>query len=113
MHRPEYGVSGGTNIFHRGNHNPVPVHNYLSGTGKSHVYRGPGWYVPLDNSWVSYAQYRAVPEEARKVAILFESEDSWVEYQRARDLPVKPSGTLYILFLHQGTYLSNHQARFI
>ncbi|XP_033761395.1 uncharacterized protein LOC117343171 [Pecten maximus] len=92
MHRVEYATSGGTNLKERGPYNPTPAENYLSGTGKSHVYRGPGYYIPLNNSWIQYHEYRALPPKTKRDAVLFESEDAWVEYQRKRDTAPKPSG---------------------
>ncbi|KAK3092549.1 hypothetical protein FSP39_004270 [Pinctada imbricata] len=92
MHRPEYGTSAGTNLFLRGPYNSTPLHNYLSGDGKSHVFRGPGYYVPSENRWMHYHEYRSLPRETRRDAILFESEDDWVKFQRKRDAQTNPGG---------------------
>lgn len=92
MYRAEFGTSGGTNIRERGPYNTIPFYNYLSGTGKSHAYRGPGYYVPSENRWMAFHEYRSLPRETKRDAILFESEDDWVTFQRKRDSEHPPSG---------------------
>ncbi|KAK7109990.1 uncharacterized protein [Littorina saxatilis] len=87
-----YGTSKGVYLNRRGNFNHVPIHNYLSGDGKSHVYYGPAYYVPSERSWISYAEYHSLPRESRRDAILMESEDQWREFQAKRDSVHQPSG---------------------
>ena len=72
----------------------VPAHNYLSGTGKSHVFYGPAYYVPSENRWITQEKYRSLPRETRRDAILFESEDDWVAWKIKNDKPHPPSGKL-------------------
>ncbi|KAK3591972.1 hypothetical protein CHS0354_031480 [Potamilus streckersoni] len=92
MAKPEYSTGLGTNLAARGPRNMVPLHNYLSGDGKSHVYKGPGYYVPSERRWISYDMVRALPRETRRDAILFESEDEWRTWQGRRDKPHSSSG---------------------
>lgn len=80
MYRPEYGTSAGTNVRLRGPYNATPVNNYLAGDGKSHVYMGPAYYVPSENRWIKFHEYRSIPRETRRDAILMESEEQWVAY---------------------------------
>ncbi|XP_076461083.1 uncharacterized protein LOC143293754 [Babylonia areolata] len=87
-----YGTSKGVFLNRRGYFNHVPVHNYLSGDGKSHVYMGPGYYVPSERAWLTFAEYRSLPRETRRDAILMESEDQWREFQLKRDKVHQPSG---------------------
>lgn len=92
MYRPEYGTSAGTNVRLRGPYNATPVNNYLAGDGKSHVYMGPAYYVPSENRWIKFHEYRSIPRETRRDAILMESEEQWVAYQRKRDKATQPGG---------------------
>ena len=92
MYRPEYGTSAGTNVRLRGPHNSTPLNNYLAGDGKSHVYRGPAYYVPSENRWIRFHEYRSLPRETKRDAILMESEEQWVAYQRKRDRETQPGG---------------------
>lgn len=92
MYRPEYGTSAGTNVRLRGPYNSTPVNNYLAGDGKSHVYMGPAYYVPSENRWIKFHEYRSLPRETRRDAILMESEEQWVAYQRKRDKATQPGG---------------------
>lgn len=92
MYRPEYGTSAGTNVRLRGPYNSTPVNNYLAGDGKSHVYMGPAYYVPSENRWIKFHEYRSIPRETRRDAILMESEEQWVAYQRKRDKATQPGG---------------------
>lgn len=87
MHRTEYATSGGTNLKERGPTNAVPIHNYLSGDGKSHAYRGMAHYVPSELAWISKDQFRALPRETKRDAINIQSEDQWVAFMRNRDTP--------------------------
>jgi len=76
--------------------------NYLSGTGKSHVWpAGPGWYVPSERRFISYHDHRSLPgtrrseptdgnyitlpNDRRADQREFQSEDSWREWQGKRD----------------------------
>ena len=88
----EYSSSLGTNLFDRGPRNMVPKHNYPSGTGKSHVFYGPAYYVPSENRWITHESFRSLPRETRRDAILFESEDDWVAWKIKNDKPHQPSG---------------------
>ena len=72
----------------------VPVHNYLDGTGKSHVFYGAAYYVPSENRWITQEKYKNLPREARRDAILFDSEDEWVAWKIKNDKPHQPSGTV-------------------
>ena len=92
MYRPEYGTSAGTNVRLRGPHNSTPLNNYLAGDGKSHVYRGPAYYVPSENRWIRFHEYRSLPRETKRDAILMESEEQWVAYQRKWDRETQPGG---------------------
>lgn len=101
MPGPRYGSRHGTSrgefLNQRGYFNPVPVDNYLSGDGKSHVYRGPGYYIPSERRWVTFVDYHSLPTETRRDAILMESEDQWREFQQKRDMKSFPMGELYLL----------------
>ena len=88
----EYSTSKGTNLVERGPRNMVPAHNYLDGTGKSHVFYGAAYYVPSENRWITQENYKNLPREARRDAILFDSEDEWVAWKIKNDKPHQPSG---------------------
>ncbi|XP_045168112.1 uncharacterized protein LOC123531327 isoform X2 [Mercenaria mercenaria] len=88
----EYSTSQGSILADRGPRNMVPVHNYPSGVGKSHVWRGAAYYVPSENRWIQQDKYRSLPREARRDAIYFESEDDWVAWKIKNDKPKGPSG---------------------
>lgn len=96
MSGPRYGsryhTSQGTLLFKRGTWSPRPTHNYLSGDGKSHVYRGSGYYSPSERIWINYPDHRSLPRESRRDAIHMESEDQWVAFMRKRDSCHQPSG---------------------
>ena len=94
----EYSSSLGTNLFDRGPRNMVPKHNYPSGTGKSHVFYGPAYYVPSENRWITQDKYRSLPRETRRDAILFESEDDWVAWKIKNDKPHPPSGRQFLCY---------------
>ncbi|XP_062612089.1 uncharacterized protein LOC134273887 [Saccostrea cucullata] len=87
MHRPEYGISAGTRLFDRGPHNPIPTHNYLSGGGKSLIWRGPSHYVTSERTWIDQQQYRSLPRDTKRDAKEMQSEDQWVDFMRQRDTP--------------------------
>ena len=76
----------------RGPHNSTPLNNYLAGDGKSHVYRGPAYYVPSENRWIRFHEYRSLPRETKRDAILMESEEQGGAYQRKRDRETQPGG---------------------
>ena len=99
----EYSTSKGTNLVERGPRNMVPVHNYLDGTGKSHVFYGAAYYVPSENRWITQEKYKNLPREARRDAILFESEDEWVAWKIKNDKPNQPSG-IFVLLHHLCTF---------
>ncbi|XP_041365604.1 uncharacterized protein LOC121380719 [Gigantopelta aegis] len=86
----QYSTSKGTFLHERGPRNPVPTDNYFSGDGKSYTYQGPAYYVPSELRWISYHEYRSLPLETRRDAILFESEDDWVAFLRKRDKAKQP-----------------------
>lgn len=88
----EYSSSLGTTLSSRGPRNMVPLDNYLAGTGKSHVYYGPGYYVPSENRWITQDKYRSLPRETCRDAILFESEEDFVAWKIQTDKPRMPSG---------------------
>ena len=88
----KYSTSKGTFLHERGTRNPVPTDNYFSGDVKSLNYQGPGYYVPSELRWISYHNYRSLPPETRRDAILFESEDDWVAFLRKRDTAKQPPG---------------------
>ncbi|OWF35645.1 uncharacterized protein LOC110442695 [Mizuhopecten yessoensis] len=87
MHRKEYATSGGTYLKERGPTNAVPLHNYVSGDGKSHAYRGMAHYVPSERAWIAKDQFRSLPRETKRDAIDIQSEDQWVDFMRNRDTP--------------------------
>lgn len=63
-----------------------PTDNYLSGDGKSHVWpAGPGWYAPSERKFISYHDYRSLPNDRRADQREFQSEDSWRAWQGKRD----------------------------
>ena len=88
----EYSTSSGSILAERGPRNMVPVHNYPDGTGKSHVFYGAAYYVPSENRWITQDKFRSLPREARRDAILFESEDDWVAWKSKNDKPHPSSG---------------------
>ena len=90
----EYSTSKGDNLVARGPRNMVPVHNYLDGTGKSHVFYGAAYYVLSENRWITQEKYKNLPREARRDAILFDSEDEWVAWKIKNDKPHQPSGII-------------------
>ncbi|KAK7469522.1 hypothetical protein BaRGS_00036468 [Batillaria attramentaria] len=96
MSGPRYGsrypTSKGTWLFQRGYYNHVPLHNYPSGDGKSHTYRGAGYYIPSERRWESYAEHRSLPRETKRDAIEMKSETQFVDFLRKRDSVYPPSG---------------------
>ncbi|WAQ93877.1 hypothetical protein MAR_006348 [Mya arenaria] len=53
-------------------HYSTPSNNYLSGDGMSHVFEGPGYYVPSERGWT-----KSLPRETRRDAIDMQSHDQW------------------------------------
>ncbi|KAJ8314392.1 hypothetical protein KUTeg_008953 [Tegillarca granosa] len=45
-----------------------------------------------EQRWIPLHEFRSLPPETKRDAILFESEDQWREFQRLRDLPTQPGG---------------------
>lgn len=97
-HGSRYGTSKGVFLKERGYFRHLPVNNYLSGDGKSHVYYGPAYYVPSERRWVTYVEYRSLPPQTRRDAILMDSEDKWREFQLQRDKVKEPSGEHNVQF---------------
>lgn len=87
MQHPEYATSAGARLFDRGPHNATPMHNYLSGDGKSLIWNGPAHYVPSERSWIGHHQYRSLPRDTKRDAKEMQSEDEWVNFMRQRDTP--------------------------
>jgi hypothetical protein len=46
---------------------------------------------------MAFHEYRSIPRETKRDAILFESEDEWVTFQRKRDAEHPPSGEYEIV----------------
>nr|QJP04096.1 trochin [Terebratalia transversa] len=66
---------------------PTPTNNYLSGDGKSAVWKGHSFYVPSERRFVKYHEYRALPPERRADAKDYQREDDWRKFQYQRDRP--------------------------
>ena len=95
----KYATSKGQSLFERGYWNPMPVDTYLSGDGLSHTYRGSGYYVPSERSWIDYKDYRSLPPLTRRDAIHMDSEEKYRAFQRRRDARPNPSGNLLLLII--------------
>ncbi|KAK6166280.1 hypothetical protein SNE40_023015 [Patella caerulea] len=81
--------------------------------GKSYVFTGPSYYVPAERRWLSINDYRTLPIETRRDAILFESENEWRKYRESpgiwsnsslSDIPAKyPTAHTSVLLPYQRT----------
>ena len=70
-----------------GRQRPYPNDNYLSGTGKSEVYPGHGYYSPNNRSWQKHHEVKALPNARVVDQIEMQSEDQWRDFQKKRDTP--------------------------
>ncbi|KAI0209927.1 hypothetical protein LSAT2_005363 [Lamellibrachia satsuma] len=71
----------------KGRHRAYPDRNYLSGDGKSIVWNGHQYYSPVNRSWQTHDQKRAIPNARVTDTIEFTNEDDWRTWQAARDVP--------------------------
>lgn len=64
-----------------------PNDNYLSGDGKSAIWKGHAFYAPHNRSWRDLHEVKALPWDRVPGLIEFQSEDEWREWQKKRDTP--------------------------
>ncbi|ESO97201.1 hypothetical protein LOTGIDRAFT_239167 [Lottia gigantea] len=71
--------------------NSTSLDQYVCNTGSpyqspdnmaSYVFMGPSYYIPGERKWVSVNDYKSLPLQVRRDAILFESEVEWRKYNQ-------------------------------